>query len=90
MQTTHFNQTFEEIQKESIAKGSHVGKINKFVNDLKLGPLEIKNFRNNLMELKTLRKQADYEEIQIDSSLGANGIAKAKTIIQTLKKNFKI
>ena len=75
-----------EILTKSSSEGSHEVLINQTGGFIKNKSLDFRTFNNMIGQLKKLRVNADYKEIQIDSSISNNSILLSKDSLLILKK----
>lgn len=76
--------TIEEYNVQAESAGSHVSLINSFlpyINDFK----SRKSFKRKVVDLKTLRKQSDYDDIEINIDESNNALRKAKELVSIIK-----
>jgi hypothetical protein len=86
------NKTENELQAEvrNSLNGSHEVIINNIMIHLRSNNKDWRTFSNNINQLKRLRVTADYENIQIDSTIGSDSINFADIVHKLLKNNVKI
>lgn len=65
--------------------GSHEVLINQIGVFLKNNGCNSRDFNNQIGQLKKLRRKADYENFQIDSSISANSLSLSKSLLNILK-----
>ena len=70
--------------------GSHTYLINKITTYLQQERKDSRVFSSSITQLRRMRNTADYENIQVDSTIGGNSITLSETIITHLKSNIKI
>jgi hypothetical protein len=85
--------TYEDQDNEikSTSSKTHVYVINKIgsPNNIK-DPLDRREFRANIYQLKDLRVESDYKNISIDPSKSQKAYSTACSILEQLKTNFKL
>jgi hypothetical protein len=86
------NKTEAEIANEvrNSGEGSHEIMINNINGHLRSNNKDWKTFNSSINQLKRLRVNADYENIQIDSTKGSNSILLSNTVLKHLKANIKL
>lgn len=75
-----------EIITKSSTEGSHEVLINQTGGFMKSKSIDFRTFNNLIGQLKKLRVNADYKDIQIDSSVSNNSITLSKNSLLILKK----
>jgi hypothetical protein len=75
-----------EILTRSTTEGSHEVLINQTGGFIKNKSQDFRTFNNMIGQLKKLRVNADYKDIQIDSSVSNNSITLSKDSLLILKK----
>ncbi len=71
-------------------EGSHEIMINNINGHLRSNNKDWKTFNSSINQLKRLRVNADYENIQIDSTTGNNSILLSDSVLKHLKANIKL
>jgi hypothetical protein len=86
------NKTETEIANEvrNSGEGLHEIMINTINGQLRSNNKNWKTFNSSINQLKRLRVNADYENIQIDSTIGNNSLLLSDTVLKHLKANIKL
>jgi hypothetical protein len=86
------NKTETEIASDvrNSGEGSHEIMINTINSHLRSNNKDWKTFNSGINQLKRLRVNADYENIQIDSTIGNNSIILSDAVLKHLKANIKL
>lgn len=84
---------YERLEKDIrlSVENTHVYTINKFIEVLKKknqDNRDARNLKNTINDLKALRIESDYHNLQIDSIKGDSALRKSKEIIQKINKDF--
>lgn len=68
--------------------GLHEYLINKITKELLKNKKDWKSFNTDILQLKKLRVNSDYEDVQIDFSKGKTSIDLSDSVLKGLIKNF--
>lgn len=88
---TEMNKTEEDLRQlnQNSADGSHEVLINEIKKHLTNKRLDSRVFNSSILQLKRLRVNADYEDIQIDFTKSDNSISLSRLVLNNLKNDKK-
>ena len=76
--------TSDDYNEQSPSIGSHVFLLNSLSSFIS-GVRETRDFKRKVVDLKTLRKQSDYDDIHIGTEISSDALRKAKDLVTTIK-----
>jgi hypothetical protein len=76
--------TSDEYNEKSSSISSHVFLLNSLSSFL-IDTRETRDFKRKVVDLKTLRIQSDYDDIQIGTEISNSALRKAKDLVLTIK-----
>lgn len=90
---TEMNKTEEDLRQlnQNSTDGSHEVLINEIKKNLTMQKLDSSSrvFYKDILQLKRLRVNADYDDLQIDSTISNNSITLSKSVLKNLKNGKK-
>jgi hypothetical protein len=89
---SQLGQTEQSLKNESDRSelGSHEFMISTITKAIRSKSGNMRVFNNEINQLKKLRRDSDYREIQISFDQGSQALKKAKEIQSILKESFKV
>lgn len=88
---TEMNKTEDDLRQlnQNSNDGSHEVLINEIKKHLTNQRLDSRDFYKDILQLKRLRINADYFDLQIDYTISDNSISLSKSVLKNLKNDKK-